>query len=484
MASISRPMSEKSPRVSWKALALLVAACTVLIASPARAGSILYVYGNSGMFEFDYIMVDIMTELGHTVTAVASEECETSQAEGKALVYISNSAYAADVGTKFKGVAVPVMSNKFSNWITAGLILDGEGSSHETSTLTISNSSHPMAAGFSGTVSVFNSSLLAYFGKVGGDAQVVAAKPGDADRAALFGYEVGGEMSDESTAPARRVGIFLYDLVDGDLTTTGREIIKAAIGWCMSNSPPNITQHPLSQTIRERQSGFFGVGAYSTLTLSYQWLKDGSPISGATLPTYMTGGSSLEDSGSVFRCVITNSAGSDTSNPAILHVVPRPTPKTSELISVAGELNLSDGTPVGEGTPVKKDVTIKLYPAVTGGSSVHTETFLAVNGKAASIKDGRFVVRLGMGNSTTEAHDILPSYPDMFAEFAVGDSGTTLETLSPRIPVTSPAYTGSIVVLRGIGAPLNPAQIGTMYEDVADNSVWLRMAQNWIRISD
>lgn len=460
------------------------AAGALVIAISAQAGDILYVHGNSGLTATDLILVDIMAELGHTTTKVASSASAASQAAGKSLVYISNSASSSEIGTKFKTVEVPVLSTKHSNWPTMGLILAGEGYTYATPTMLIADSAHPMAAGFKWTVPVYNSSLSSFFGKVGGGAQVVTLMPGSTNKAGLFGYENGATLSDGSTAAARRVGLFLYEIASGDLTTAGREIIKAAIGWSMSNSPPNIVQNPLNQTIKERQAGFFSTAAVSILPLSYQWYKNGSAISGATQSSYTTPGSVLADSGAVFRCVITNSAGLNTTDSAVLHVLPRPTPKSSELVSVAGDLHLADGTPVGSGATAYKDITVKLHTALTGGSPLHTETFLAAHGKAAAVKDGRFVVRLGLGHSATEARDILPAHPDLYAEFAVGDTGATQETLAPRVPVTSPAYLGSPLVTRGAGAPSNPAQIGTLYQNLSDNSVWIRMAQTWVRISN
>src|SRR5204863_513562 len=60
--------------------------------------------------------------------------------------------------------------------------------------------------------------------------------------------------------------------------------------------------------------------ATGTAPLSYQWRKSGAAISGATAPTYTTPATTSADSGSQFTVVVTNTAGSVTSNAATLTV--------------------------------------------------------------------------------------------------------------------------------------------------------------------
>src|SRR5208282_5883829 len=57
----------------------------------------------------------------------------------------------------------------------------------------------------------------------------------------------------------------------------------------------------------------FSVVAAATKKKSYQWQKGTSAIAGATSTTYTTPPTSLSDSGSTFRVVVSNSAGTATS---------------------------------------------------------------------------------------------------------------------------------------------------------------------------
>src|SRR5205823_7558076 len=77
---------------------------------------------------------------------------------------------------------------------------------------------------------------------------------------------------------------------------------------------------PASQTVTAGQTATFTVVATGTAPLSYQWMKSGTAISGATAPTYTTPATTSADSGSQFTVVVSNTAGSVTSNAATLTV--------------------------------------------------------------------------------------------------------------------------------------------------------------------
>ncbi len=83
---------------------------------------------------------------------------------------------------------------------------------------------------------------------------------------------------------------------------------------------PKISVHPQLQEVVQGQSASFGVSATGTAPLSYQWQKNGSNISGATDSTYTTPATTMADSGALFRCIVSNTAGADTSDNALLQV--------------------------------------------------------------------------------------------------------------------------------------------------------------------
>src|SRR6266404_3749436 len=91
-------------------------------------------------------------------------------------------------------------------------------------------------------------------------------------------------------------------------------------------SPPSITTQPASETVTAGQSATFTVTASGTAPLSYQWQKNRSDITGATSPGYTTPATTSADNNSTFDVVVTNSAGSVTSNTATLTVNPAAVP--------------------------------------------------------------------------------------------------------------------------------------------------------------
>jgi hypothetical protein len=104
---------------------------------------------------------------------------------------------------------------------------------------------------------------------------------------------------------------------------------------------PSITAHPASATVTAGQTASFSVTASGTAPLSYQWQKNGTAIAGATAATYSTPATSLADSGSSYRVVVSNSAGSVTSNAAILTVNAVPAPTISGFTPASGTVGSS-----------------------------------------------------------------------------------------------------------------------------------------------
>ena len=86
------------------------------------------------------------------------------------------------------------------------------------------------------------------------------------------------------------------------------------------NSPPVITTQPSNQTVLEGQPATFSTAATGTGPLTYQWQRNAVNIGGATSSTYILANTSTSDNGAKFRCVVTNSFGTATSNEATLNV--------------------------------------------------------------------------------------------------------------------------------------------------------------------
>jgi PKD repeat protein len=69
----------------------------------------------------------------------------------------------------------------------------------------------------------------------------------------------------------------------------------------------------------------FTVTATGTAPLEYQWRKDNADLAGATNSTYVIASATTADAGT-YTVVVRNAAGSRTSEPATLTVLPPPPP--------------------------------------------------------------------------------------------------------------------------------------------------------------
>jgi Abnormal spindle-like microcephaly-assoc'd, ASPM-SPD-2-Hydin/Immunoglobulin I-set domain len=93
-------------------------------------------------------------------------------------------------------------------------------------------------------------------------------------------------------------------------------------GYYTTSSPvaPTISSQPASAKIIAGQTATFNIAATGTAPMTYQWKKNGSAISGATSFAYTTPTETTTDNNAQFTAEVSNSAGSATSNAAVLTV--------------------------------------------------------------------------------------------------------------------------------------------------------------------
>ena len=116
------------------------------------------------------------------------------------------------------------------------------------------------------------------------------------------------------TTPADDGSLFsvLVSNIAGSVTSKSKSLVVVIA--------PAITTQPIDRTVSAGKTAKFSVTATGTTPLTYQWTKNGVNISGATKSSYITPPTVSGDNGSLFSAVVTNIAGSVTSNTAILTV--------------------------------------------------------------------------------------------------------------------------------------------------------------------
>ena len=218
---------------------------------------------------------------------------------------------------------------------------------------------------------------------------------------------------------------------------------------------PAITTQPANATVTAGQTATFTVAASGTAPLAYQWQKNFTNISGATSASYTTPATVSGDNGATFRVVVSNSAGSITSNSATLTVnVPNqapvivsaawatPNPVTLPSTAGVGVAASDDGLPNPPATltytwsQVSGPGTTTFSPNGTAASANSTATFSAA---------GTYTLRVTVSDSalsvTSNATVTVLPKPDV----------------PPTVSLTSPANNATFTAPANITITANAA---------------------------
>ena len=165
-----------------------------------------------------------------------------------------------------------------------------------------------------------------------------------------------------------------------------------AIGW----SPvPVIGTQPAGQSVSAGQAVNLSVAATAPLAMTYQWFKGGGAISGATGASYTIGSSLPSDTGS-YTVVITDAAGSVTSNAAAVSVTDTTPPVLTLPSNMIVEATSAAGA-VASFTPTATDnvgvTSLSATPASGSTFAIGTTTVnvIATDG-AGNTANGSFTV--------------------------------------------------------------------------------------------
>lgn len=129
----------------------------------------------------------------------------------------------------------------------------------------------------------------------------------------LAGVAISGATSSTYTASSAGSYYVVVTNASGSVTSS-----TATVTVSTSITTPVITTQPVSTSVAAGNSVTLSVVASGT-SLSYQWYKDGTAISGATAASYTIATTTSASAGS-YTVVVSNTAGSVTSSAAVLSI--------------------------------------------------------------------------------------------------------------------------------------------------------------------
>ena len=106
----------------------------------------------------------------------------------------------------------------------------------------------------------------------------------------------------------------------GNANIAAAPAVERSFAVTAATAAPVIATHPASQTVVPGANVTFTVVATGTPAPTYQWRKDGQPITGATAASFSLSGVTSVNAGT-YSVVVSNSAGSVTSNGAVLGLI-------------------------------------------------------------------------------------------------------------------------------------------------------------------
>ncbi len=254
--------------------------------------------------------------------------------------------------------------------------------------------------------------------------------------------------------------------------------------------PPGISVQPPSQTIEVSSNVTFSVTATGTTPLAYQWLFNGDVLSGATASNLVFSSVQFSNAGQ-YSVVITNVAGSITSNPALLTV----TPTGGRLLHVL-DASAAPGTSVavpiqllGQGNENAVTFSLTFPPAVLEFASAQlgsgaSDAVLNVNDSDVSAG------HLGLSLALSADHTFPAGTQELVIvtfNIAAGIGNSTVpisfgnQPLEPEISdtlanVLTSSYLGSTVTIQGAGfeGDVTPAPNGNGTVSVTD---WIKIGR-------
>lgn len=180
--------------------------------------------------------MDHLKSLGYSVTFKKDNEVTTEDALSYDVVFVGESSGSAYIGKKFMNSPVPVVYAEpyaLDDIHLSSAASGSFGSYENQDSLAIKDGKHPLFAGLSGTVKVYNQAGKVNFGQPGEEAIIIATAVDDPNKATIFAYEKGAKNVNGDPVPARQVATFLFAGQEDHMTEAGWKLIDESVKWAL-----------------------------------------------------------------------------------------------------------------------------------------------------------------------------------------------------------------------------------------------------------
>ena len=172
---------------------------------------------------------------------------------------------------------------------------------------------------------------------------------------------------------------------------------------------PSITTQPGNATVKVGETATFTIAVNGT-DLTYQWQIDRNDgngwvnIDGATAASYTTSAVDISCNGFKYQCVVSNSAGTDTSNTAVLTVTENTTPAPGSVdyeildgANTSWEQNSDGSLSIRGSGAISKFVGVKV-----DGNLVDVKNYTVKEGSTIVTLKADYLNTISVGNHTFE----------------------------------------------------------------------------------
>jgi len=198
----------------------------------------LLVMGTNAPNGGEKIILARLENLGYSVTSLADAATAAANTVGQDVVVVSGMAKGGDLQTRIRDVRVPVVVMQADVFPVMGMThskTSSFGTASNQLQVRILDSSHPLSAALTDTADVYAATGFMAWGVPGPGATIVASLTTNTAQATIFAYNPATQMVG-LTAPARRVGFFVKDARNAQITQVGGALFDAAVTWAVSGN--------------------------------------------------------------------------------------------------------------------------------------------------------------------------------------------------------------------------------------------------------